>query len=562
MMPVVRTRTAAYHHAGMFVQTAWVKPAPAVTGQDHLGTQAPCVSIFSDLLPGITNVTARARYYSFYPWLLWSYGRRFADTNTDHLQRTLRRAECLFALIAARHGAVLEEHPDLHGAAMVGREVLVPALEELGGDDSVLLSKHASVEEGAARYFKNPLGGLGQYYFGPMRDAGVLGGDTRTRQVKFTPERGQPLAEAFDKGNGGDDFFALLEKDECGLADLDRLTSFCPCGLKHHAPERDALLEFFFDRTGAQGPEAHPRRMTLGLLLDLIRRGTRRDGTSLESEFRAAAYSGAFADASPWDLPDPMSRVRSAWGVYQRNELLSVVAQTFFWLALENAITTKRTQAPDSSAIAKLAITSAAAETLQLDMRETLAKHVERARHDLPPIASWNDDDHEMQLAWRVLDATRERPGNSKTALDGAVRILLALLARGTDGDPYQGCSFEPGYFDRYPINLRSVLARGASAWADASLEQVLHSFTTWTIETHFRVAMQKLAGSPPRDTFKVRPFDGELRVVDAPGPSFTIPRIQRAFTMLRDLDLVVNDDAGDPHLTDLGDTLLGEIHG
>lgn len=82
----------------------------------------------------------------------------------------------------------------------------------------------------------------------------------------------------------------------------------------------------------------------------------------------------------------------------------------------------------------------------------------------------------------------------------------------------YQGCSFEAGYFDRYPINLRSIVARGASAWANMRLEQVLHSFTTWTIETHFRVAMQKLADSPPRDTFKVRPFDGELRVVDAPG--------------------------------------------
>ncbi len=520
------------------------------------------MSIFTDLLPGITNVTTRARYYSFYPWLLRSYDRRFTHSDTDHLQQTLRRAECLFALIGARHGLVLNEHPDLHGAAMVGRDVLVPVLEALGPDDHVRLSTHATLDEGAARYFKNPLGGLGQYYFGPLRDSGVLGGETRTRQVKFTPERGGPLAEAFDKGNDGTAFFKLVDNDVCTLGDLDRLASFCPCGLKHQAVERDALLEFFFDRTGAQGQEAHSRRMTLGLLLDLIQHGTRREDTSLESEFRAAAYSGAFADSSLWLLPDAMTRVRSAWGVYQRNELLSVVAQTLFWLALDTAISTKRTQAPDSSAIARLVVTSPAANALQFDGRESLANHVERARRELPPIASWNDDGHEMQSAWRVLDATRERPGDSITALDGAVRILLALLARGTEGDPYRGCSFEAGYFDRYPINLRSIVTRWASAWADMSLEQVLHSFTTWTIETHFRVAMQKLAGSPPRDTFKVRPFDGELRVVDAPGPSFTIPRIQRALSMLRDLDLVANDDAGNPHLTALGETLLGEIHG
>jgi hypothetical protein len=546
----------------MSISTAWVKPAPAVTGQDHLGTQAPCVSIFTDLLPGITNVTSRARYYSFYPWLLWSYGRRYTDRDTEHLQRTLRRAECLFALIGARHGLVREEHPDLHGAAMVGREALVPALENLSADDHLRLSTHATLEEGKARYFMNPLGGLGQYYFGPLRDAGILGGETRTRQVKFTPERGAPLAEAFDKGNDGDAFFKLLEKDACTLADLDALASFCPCGLKGNKVEQTALVEFFFDRMGVQGAEAHPRRMTLGLLLDLIHSGHRREDTSLESEFRASVYSGAFADGSPWAVPDPMRLVRRAWGVYQRNELLSVVAQTLFWVALETAISSKRTQAPDSSGVAKLLITSAAGKALGPASGETFASQVERARRELPPLNQWDDGGHEMQDAWHVLDAARERSANTTAALQGAVRVLLALVARGVEGDPYEGCTFEVGYFDRYPINLRSVLARAMSSWSAMSLEQVLHAFTTWTIETHFRVAMQKLAASPPRDTFKVRPFDGELRVVDAPGPSFTIPRIQRAVGMLQDLDLVANDDEGEPQLTPLGETLLGEIRG
>ena len=46
----------------------WVKPATPITGLDHLGSAAPCIAIYSTLLPGITNVTDRARYYSFYPW--------------------------------------------------------------------------------------------------------------------------------------------------------------------------------------------------------------------------------------------------------------------------------------------------------------------------------------------------------------------------------------------------------------------------------------------------------------------------------------------------------------
>jgi len=71
--------------------------------------------------------------------------------------------------------------------------------------------------------------------------------------LKFTPERGAPLADAFDRGNDADAFFRLLEKDSCALADLDALASFCPCGLKRNTVEQLALLDFFFDRTGAQG---------------------------------------------------------------------------------------------------------------------------------------------------------------------------------------------------------------------------------------------------------------------------------------------------------------------
>ena len=37
--------------------TAWVKPAPAIKGQDHLGTQAPCEAIYVKQLSGITTAT-------------------------------------------------------------------------------------------------------------------------------------------------------------------------------------------------------------------------------------------------------------------------------------------------------------------------------------------------------------------------------------------------------------------------------------------------------------------------------------------------------------------------
>ena len=45
--------------------------------------------------------------------------------------------------------------------------------------------------------FKNPLGGLGQYYLGPLRDEYfILVGNARTG-IKYTIENGEPLAKSY-----------------------------------------------------------------------------------------------------------------------------------------------------------------------------------------------------------------------------------------------------------------------------------------------------------------------------------------------------------------------------
>src|SRR5687767_1967774 len=105
---------------------AWIRPPEPIRGLDHLGVQAPCIGLYGELLPGITNVTDRARYYSFYPWVLWSFEKRFKDHSLVEFRRVLRRAECLFALIAIRHARQVGDADEgRHGKAMVGRDKLL-----------------------------------------------------------------------------------------------------------------------------------------------------------------------------------------------------------------------------------------------------------------------------------------------------------------------------------------------------------------------------------------------------------------------------------------------------
>lgn len=115
----------------MEVTTNWVKPPTAIGGLDHLGTQGPCLAIYAQLLPGITNVTDRARYYSLYPWLVWSFDQRFPTADANTFVEYFRRADCLFTLISERHSRQTDHDAERHGIAMVGRIQLLQALDRL-----------------------------------------------------------------------------------------------------------------------------------------------------------------------------------------------------------------------------------------------------------------------------------------------------------------------------------------------------------------------------------------------------------------------------------------------
>lgn len=52
-------------------------------GIDPLGMQTTSVALYQELLPGISNVTLRMRYYGFYAWLAQNYAERIGDTSVE-----------------------------------------------------------------------------------------------------------------------------------------------------------------------------------------------------------------------------------------------------------------------------------------------------------------------------------------------------------------------------------------------------------------------------------------------------------------------------------------------
>jgi len=157
----------------------WLERPLKKIGLDNLGAQQPCVTIYTRLLPGITNVTDRAAYFGFYPWFIRTFETRHPDASEVQFRETLRLADCLMTLVAERHAIATGEDIARHSATCPGRLTLGPVVRELQPGQTAELARYADrSDSNPTRYFKNPLGGLGQYYLGPLRDEyTVLNGD-------------------------------------------------------------------------------------------------------------------------------------------------------------------------------------------------------------------------------------------------------------------------------------------------------------------------------------------------------------------------------------------------
>jgi hypothetical protein len=230
----------------MQIETDWLSVPRSIKGQDQLGCQAPCELTYSQLLPGITNVTDRARYFSFYPWVTWSLDTRYKSANETEYVELYRRADCLYTLIAAHESRIVEN--TRQAEFMIGRLRLVPALDRLADGTPLRLSEYATQDDEPERYFKNRMGGLGQYYVGSLAELGVCAKGATGPWIKYTKECGEAIAEMVDAVLPSSLFWDIVDRDTITIADLSSLRAFSPHLLSQSGGEQALLLDIFFAR--------------------------------------------------------------------------------------------------------------------------------------------------------------------------------------------------------------------------------------------------------------------------------------------------------------------------
>lgn len=170
-----------------------------IKGLDPLGLQNTSDATFSQLLPGLNNVTGRIRYYSFYCWLLDLYSKENGSTNPFEQKQFIRRAEFIIALSSLYFKG---DSSSIPGSNYAKQEIQVKGLTKHS------LQAGTFKEDGATRdtYWNYPTGAFGQYYLGSLRDIGIIsdrdkhiGLYVRTNNKDDGAISGEALAAAFEE---------------------------------------------------------------------------------------------------------------------------------------------------------------------------------------------------------------------------------------------------------------------------------------------------------------------------------------------------------------------------
>ncbi len=554
----------------MSVLTTWIKPINHIKGQDHLASRAVCEKLYTSLISGITNVTDRARYYSFYPWLIWAFEAHTGALKNKSLQETIRKAECLFTLIGEWHTREnKQEEKFLHGAAMIGREKLIPALNAVGNGEVIQLSTYSTLEESSQRYFKNKWGGLGQYYLGTLLELGILDGSTRTG-LKYTRERGEIIAKAFDKEVNRQKFFEVLEEDYVSIKSLEELKEFCPCFLRtnYNGLERKILIDLFFNQPGAfYKEEGNNRRKTLGLILNLIFELEKKKENKLQKDFveifRSCVYTSTLPSGVSWNVPIGLESIRKGWQLYQCNEIFSIAVQSIFWAGLSKLqleqFPLRESQEYKEWFLLTFAKDILSSDALNSSQEQLFEERLLEAQIELPLLENFSDKNHEMKLYNDLLNLSI---GEEKEVISKALNILLVLAARYQENALLYNINIlSDRYLREYPVNLHKFWFHCHNTWKTLTMAEFLGWLAMdWGIEWHFEVALRKLRYEN-KDTFRIKPTDQGLKVVEVPFPARSSPRITQAKNILYDLELIFNEE-GSIKITTEGKQLMEECCG
>jgi len=299
-------------------------------GRDPLGLSSVAYMIAGYLLHGITSTTGRARYYSFYPWVLRHVEKTEDPVRREDFVKAFGRREVFLALTTL--------HNRFDSESVAGAERVRPKLTHF---------KDTGEVDTSMRLLQDRMGGYGQYYGGSLY---ALGLTHRTEDGidRTAPGPGEALAEAFEHSVAHTPYlkrvqyqeriipFRLIEKSAQAFS-LDSLDEEAAAG------ERTLLRNLFFGWDTPNPSHANIlQRHTLGLILHIVSEYGKARIKAYESDtylvYPAYYYGVLLTDNAihaPYTPPDVLAPCYGFWQQFCLHEFLTQALEKLLSCILE-----------------------------------------------------------------------------------------------------------------------------------------------------------------------------------------------------------------------------------
>lgn len=306
----------------------WTERVEKQSGaQDPLAMTRVTDRLLSDLFPGITTITPRARYVSHHAWSIWDAEQRSSPANATELYEEVYKRERVLMLASVQHALSTEEsnrnHNDIVGIT-TGDEILQ------GESDPIVLD---------FRFVGNPGGSYDEAYTGPINTMGVT---TRTEgsQYRTLTERGERLAEAYDELIEQTAVRDVIESGTISRSQLkDLADKICLCEVcTDAAPDRELLRDVYLRLESNEdvGVNDTLRTQSLQLLLAVADQVEAEQFSS--TTFANACYYRTIKTNSgyqPISIPDHLSLHAARWKALRAHDYFGYAAEVVLesWLA-------------------------------------------------------------------------------------------------------------------------------------------------------------------------------------------------------------------------------------
>lgn len=512
----------------------WAESGGYITGRDPLGIQNSSIATYSRLLPGMTNLTLRIRYYGFYLWLLSEYHakKKNEENNLWHHYNFIRRAELIIAFL------MMNKFPDEQSIVGINYAIeFKESIDQLGYYDIAHGADKGEANKDTRVYWDYNSGALGQYYAGALSNLQLI---TTNSGYFIIQEKGIKLADAYKSSipeKTRKVFISIIEKGRLSRSEIDQIISFAINNISSGSKEWEEYTKIIFNNDGNDFIQA--------------------DGTVPLQRVETIKYFLNFLHAqnrSHQDFPEYQYKLNHntiqkgasfGWYFFYLNEVLHFSLESIFWGLL--------TELELKDVTINEFVEGIVEKVIPLFLDE---KKIEVTNKVSDLIEAYRSKDLRVEPVFKELEQLHKSQNQSLNAISYGFKTILIAFIENERFLEELNLYLRNNYLFDKKGRVTEVFKLYILEKLNLSIKEYLSSCIRMLLNDHMVTAYRKM-GNRESNLLKFTIEYNRIIHIQTMVPKFTSPRLKTLFNFLRDLHYINSDGS----LTWNGENLRIELN-